>query len=236
MKGSFGALALVLAIAPTAAAAQAYQCRTPAAPLNVPRVEPDGPVRQMPVAGYTLALSWSPEYCRGRERSTRDRFQCSGQGGRFGFVLHGLWPEGRGGAWPQWCPATRTLTPRELARNMCMTPSARLLASEWAKHGACMARRPEDYFARARTLWSGLRWPDFDRLSRRERLTAGEVRRVFGEANPGWRPAHIGLKLNARGWLEELRLCYGRDFRPIACDARRFGPADSAVVKIWRGL
>ena len=230
------ALGATVVLMPGSAFAQAYQCRVPSVPVSVPRVEPDGPVRRVPIAGYTLALSWSPEDCRGRERSAGDRFQCSGRGGRFGFVLHGLWPEGRGANWPQWCPAARPLTARELSRNLCMTPSAELLATEWAKHGACMARRPEDYFARARTLWGGLRWPDFDRLSRREGLTASDIRQAFADANPRWAPDGIGLVVNGRGWLREMRLCYERDFRPVRCDARRLGPADSAPVRIWRGL
>jgi len=221
---------------PGPALAQAYQCRVPQGQLAVPVIAPDGPARQAPIAGYTLALTWSPEYCRDREARAGDRFQCSGQGGRFGFVVHGLWPEARGADWPQWCPARQPLTARELARNMCMTPSAALLAHEWAKHGACMTRRPEAYFRAARILWSSLRWPDFDRLSRAENLTAGDIRAAFAEANRHWEPEHVGLVLNERGWLQEMRLCYGKDFMPTACGASRFGPADTVSVKIWRGL
>jgi ribonuclease T2 len=235
VRAAAAALAAV-ALAPQPAVAQAYQCRAPQTVASVPEAARDGPVRQAPITGYTLALSWSPEYCRGREARAADRWQCSGRSGRFGFVVHGLWPEGRGASWPQWCPATRTLTPRELARNMCMTPSAALLAHEWAKHGACMAERPEDYFNSARALWNGLRWPDFDRLARSDELTAGQVREAFAQANSRIEPAHVGLVVNPRGWLEEMRLCYDRNLMPAACDARRFGPADSAPVRIWRGL
>lgn len=230
------AIAAALAAIPGGAFAQAYQCRVPQGPVGVPAIARDGPVRRVPVTGYTLALSWSPEYCRGRRGAGADHRQCSGRAGRFGFVVHGLWPEGRGANWPQWCPSARAPTSAELARNMCLTPSARLLAHEWAKHGACMASRPESYFRTVRALWSGLRWPDFDRLSRREDLTAGEIREVFSQANRLWQVEHVGLVLNERGWLQELRLCYDRAFAPAACDARRFGPADSAPVKIWRGL
>ena len=235
MRAAAAALA-ALALAPGAAFAQAYQCRVPQAPVGVPAVERDGPVRRGPITGYTLALSWSPEYCRGRESQAADSRQCSGRAGRFGFVVHGLWPEGRGTAWPQWCPMQSRLTARELARNLCVTPSEALLAHEWAKHGACMSSRPEGYFRTVRMLWSSLRWPDFDRISRQEDLTAGDVREAFSQANRLWEPGHIGLVLSERGWLQEMRLCYGRDFEPTACDARRFGPADSAPVRIWRGL
>jgi ribonuclease T2 len=229
------ALAAALALIPGGAFAQAYQCRVPQASA-VPAVERDGPVRRAPVTGYTLALSWSPEYCRGREARAADRRQCSGEAGRFGFVVHGLWPEGRGAAWPQWCPARRAPTSQELARNLCMTPSAALLAHEWAKHGACMAGTPERYFRTARLLWSSLRWPDLDRLSRRDGLTAGRIRREFAEANRLWEPEHVGLVVNERGWLEEMRLCYDTDFSPTPCDSRRYGPGDSLAVRIWRGI
>ncbi len=227
---------LVAGALPMVAQAQAYQCAVPQGPVSVPSVERDGPVRETPVTGYTLALSWSPEYCRTRQNSARDRQQCSGENGRFGFIVHGLWPDGRGGQWPQWCPTRRVLAPAEARRNLCMTPSVQLLADEWAKHGACMVATPEGYFQATRILWSSLRWPDYDRLSRRDDLTAGDVRRAFVAANPGWKVSQVGLVLNERGWLKEMRLCYGRDFRPRDCEGRRFGPGDSTAAKIWRGL
>jgi len=230
------AIVAALALVPGHAFAQAYQCRIPQGPVSVPAIARDGPVRQVPIAGYTLAMSWSPEYCRARHGNAADHRQCSGRAGRFGFVVHGLWPEARGASWPQWCPATRGPTPTELARNMCMTPSAELLAHEWAKHGACMTSRPESYFRTVRALWSGLRWPDFDRLSRSDGLTAGQIREAFSQANRLWEPEHVGLVISERGWLQEMRLCYGPDFKPAACGRGRWGPADSAPVKIWRGL
>ena len=46
----------------------------------------------------------------------------------------------------------------------------------------------------------------------------------------------IAVMLNERGWLEELRLCYGRDWMPAACKRSTRGAADDAPAKIWRGL
>ena len=51
-------------------AAQHYQCSVPRS-VNVPRVTPDAPPRPMPVTGYTLALSWSPEFCKPRRGQPR---------------------------------------------------------------------------------------------------------------------------------------------------------------------
>jgi ribonuclease T2 len=217
-------------------AAHAYQCRAPTASVSVPQIEQDGPTRLMSVSGYTLALSWSPEFCRNRADNPRNASQCSGNNGRFGFIVHGLWPNGRGDSFPQWCPTRRQPDPALVRQNMCMTPDARLLAHEWAKHGSCMARTPESYFKVTRILWNSLRWPDLDRLSRQKGLNAGAVRQAFADANPHWRAGDVGLSVNERGWLEALQVCYGTDFMPAPCKRAQLGPADATSVKIWRGM
>jgi len=230
---SLAVLAAILA-SPASLAAQAYQCRAPQV-RNVPAITPDAPARTTPITGYTLALSWSPEFCRLRKGEARHALQCSGDNGRFGFVVHGLWPQGPRG-WPQWCPAQTRLTPAQVRRNLCMMPSPRLVARQWVKHGACMTRRPETYLGVTRILWESLRLPDYDRLSREDDLTAGRIRSAFIEANPDWPKGAVGVKLNERGWLEEVRLCYSRRFRPTRCDRARFGARDGARANIWRGL
>ena len=99
-----------------------------------------------------------------------------------------------------------------------------------------MTRRPATYFKITRILWNSLAFPDLDRLSRDPDLTAGKVREAFILANPDWKPGYIGIKRNEAGWLQELRLCYDKRFRPAPCSAYRYGPADDAPISIWRGL
>ena len=226
------ALALVALTLPYPAHAQAYQCRLPERiePYKAP--EPGGPARRSPISGYTLAASWSPAFCRDDNAT----MQCSGRNGRFGFILHGLWPESSNGPPPQWCAALPRPSPDLLRRNLCMTPHAPLLEHEWAKHGSCMASTPERYFRVASILWNSLHWPDADRLSRQEGLTAGDFRRAFVAANPDWRAGQVGMVTSQNGWLKEVHLCYARNFMPSTCDRRSFGPADSAALRIWRGL
>ncbi|MBU0669952.1 MAG: ribonuclease T [Alphaproteobacteria bacterium] len=228
------AVPLLLLACASPLAAQAYQCRVPAT-ATAPEIRPDGPVRTAPTTGYTMALSWSPEFCKPRAGQRAHARQCSGREGRFGLVLHGLWPHSAR-LWPQWCPTSERPTGAQLAGQMCRSPSARLVARQWAKHGACMARTPRTYLRVSNILFDSLRWPDLDRLSRKQALTAGDLREVFVAANRGWRKDAVGIKANARGWLEEIRLCYDRRFRPTACDSQRFGPADDAALNIWRGL
>ena len=94
LRGSLGALGMlaVATMLPGAAHAQLGSCRLPAT-LPLPKLSQPSqaqPRRVMPIRSYTLALSWSPEYCaRGSDAGS---FQCNQRGNnRFGFVLHGLW-------------------------------------------------------------------------------------------------------------------------------------------------
>ncbi|MBB3034267.1 ribonuclease T2 family protein [Alteriqipengyuania lutimaris] len=235
MRRAAGMLAWIAATLPAAAVAQSYQCDLPRN-VSVPGVTRDGPTRTMPVAGYILSLSWSPEFCRTRTESPRHARQCSGRWGSFGLIVHGLWPQGAR-SWPQWCSARRARpTGAQLARQMCVQPSARLAMRQWAKHGSCMADRPDLYFRITRILNRSLDWPDLDRLSREDDLTAGRIREAWIAANTNWRREMISVQLNERGWLEEIRLCYGRDWLPAACERSARGASDETPAKIWRGL
>src|SRR5690554_2402621 len=204
-----------LFVFPTIAQAQSYQCRAPSqvqspAPARKPA---DEPRRIIAVSGYTLAMSWSPEFCRLRKDDRRHKTQCSGDDGSFGFILHGLWPDAQGTSYPQWCSATKALPPAVVKRNFCMMPSPRLMASEWAKHGTCMTGQPETYFRISRIMFGAVEFPNMDRLSRKP-LTAGAFRNAFAAVNDGLGPEMMRLKINRRGWLEEVRLCLGKSLRP----------------------
>lgn len=218
------------------ALAQAYQCRVPEQ-ITLPAAKRSaGPSQRGAIDGYVLAVSWSPEYCRGGRASDPGNYQCNGSIGRFGFVLHGLWPDAANGPSPQWCAPAPPLSAAEIKANLCMTPVPWLIQHEWAKHGTCMARDPRDYFKVARILWQSLRLPDADKLSRARYPTAGDLRRAFMERNPGWKHKSVGVLVSNGGWLRELYLCYGKDFMPAACDRNALGARDSVPIKIWRGL
>jgi ribonuclease T2 len=234
VKAAGALVAALLGALPVPVLAQAYQCAVPRTIAPVGTVRPDGPARRTAIASYTLAASWSPDYCK-TSGDTRS-MQCDKASGRFGFVLHGLWPESARGPSPQWCGAQEPPSPQVLREHLCMTPSPRLLAHEWAKHGSCMVATPEKYFRVSAILWRSIHWPDADRLSRRPALTAGDLRDEFLAANRGWPREAVGIETGRTGWLRAIRLCYGKDFRPGRCAARQFGPADSAPLKIWRGL
>lgn len=228
------AAAAVLALVPASPAlAQAWQCHAPATVEVPPLPTPDGPRRVLPITGYTLALTWSPEFCRAHGGENDHALQCDGKLGRFGFVLHGLWPESTPGTWPQWCAAA-PVPQRTVRGALCLTPSPRLIVHEWAKHGSCMARGPTGYFHAAAALFASLSFPDLAMLSRKDGLVAGDLRRAIVEATPALRPEAIRIKANPPGWLEEMHVCYSKDFLPAPCADR--GVADDAPLKIWRSF
>lgn len=226
------ALAFLLGILiPSIAAAQAISCRLPdrlpVAPL------PGGEARHLAVGGYTLALSWSPEYCRFRQRSAEDHFQCGGPVSRFGFVLHGLWPDGRGDLWPEFCRKAPPVPEQVLRDTLCVMPSVELQQHEWAKHGVCAFRTPEAYFRAARALYASIRFPDMEALSRNRNLHVASFAAAFAARNPGLRPSAMRVGIDRKGWLEDVLLCLDTRFRPTDC---RRDPADrdQRQVRIWR--
>ena len=226
--------AMMLAV-PAVAQAQAYKCSVPAI---VPRPHPDlaspgEPQRIVPIGGYTLAISWAPQYCHDHARDPSARIEC-GSGNRFGFTLHGLWPDGVGKEWPQYC-ASAALLPRTVIRqHLCSTPSAQLLQHEWAKHGTCMGTNPSAYFGRSTGMYAKLRYPDMDALSRGP-LTASAFATAVAAANPGVPANAIRVTATKKGWLDELWLCLDKNFGYTSCHAGSGGLAGNAALKIWRG-
>ena len=235
MIGRFMLAAIAVAL-PVSAGAQALSCAIPSGRLPVRQDLPDAdqPKRVLPIGSYTLAISWAPQYCRTRGDSPSARFQC-GDGNRFGFVLHGLWPDGVGKDWPQYCRATSLVPQPVIRRTMCATPSPQLIQHEWAKHGTCMAGyTPQRYFAQSTAMYRKLRYPDMDSLSRTP-LTAGRLAEAFARANPGMRADMMRITASRDGWLDEIWLCQDRRFRYARCPAHQGGLAPNASVKVWRG-
>lgn len=234
MKLHLSFAAAMLVSLPGVANAQALIC-TPSA--NPPRPNPelptaDQPQRVLPIGGYTLAITWGPQFCRNGGFTPSARFQC-GSGNRFGFTLHGLWPDGVGKDWPQYCTATDLVPPAVIKGMLCTTPSAQLIQHEWAKHGTCMGTTPAAYFARSSAMYAKLRYPDMDALSRRS-LTVGQFAAAFAASNPGIPASAIRVTAKS-GWLDELWLCLDRRFAYERCKPHTGGLPGNARLKIWRG-
>lgn len=199
----------------------------PAAVETVPARER----RDVPASGYVLALSWSPEFCRFRSDDPKQALQC--RDNRFGFVVHGLWPQAAGRLQPRHCAPTRAIDEATMRTHLCMMPSPELMQDQWAAHGTCGWQSARDYFARTAELRRRLQMPDVEALPR-EGLTAGKLRDALVAANPGLPHDAVFIDRTSRGWLEEVRICYDLSFTPAACPRRQTGAPDRAPVKVWR--
>lgn len=223
-------------LVPGIAQAQAYRCSVPA---DVPRVRPEfasasEPKRNIPIGSYTLAITWAPQYCHDNADKPSASFQC-GSGNRFGFTLHGLWPDGTGRTWPQYCRAADIVPQPVIKAQMCATPSAQLIQHEWAKHGTCMPGfQPARYFQHATGLYSKLRYPDMESLSRGT-LTAGRFAAAMAAVNPGLKADMMRVTANRQGWLDEVWICLDTRFRYRRCGVHAGGLKAGAPLKIWRG-
>jgi len=192
-------LILVLLAAPAAARQHRRQAQRP---------------RAGQFAYYVLSLSWSPEHCASPERSANDA-QC-GEYRRYGFVVHGLWPQYENG-FPESCAAGGALEQSVVNGVLDIMPSPALVRHEWSKHGTCTGMPPADYFATVRAAYTGVQLPQpYQDPTGVRRLDANQIRQEFLQANPSLGGNDIVVRCNKR-YLEEVRICLDKDLRPRAC-------------------
>lgn len=226
-------LPLIALATPGIAMAQANQCRLPEV-IARPKAEgpsADEPKRVLPIGYYTLAVSWSPQYCKTARGGARDAFQCQ-SGNAFAFTLHGLWPDGYGKEWPQYCKPAAPLPRKVIRDHLCATPSVQLIQHEWIKHGTCMPTTPTKFFALSRKLYSALRYPDMTALAARSTLSARDFAQAFAAENKGMVADGIRLNVTRDGSLSEVWICMDRKYRYISCPAQQGGVKDRAQLRI----
>jgi ribonuclease T2 len=182
------------------------------------------PQKRADVAGefdyYVLVLSWSPTHCQTAASGEHD-MQCARRDGRrFGFVLHGLWPQYEAG-YPLRCRTRwRPYVPEPVIGQMRdVMPSRGLVIHEYRTHGTCSGLLPAPYFALARQLYNRIQIPKryrnpFDR----QFIEPREVLADFLSANPGLEPDMIAVTCGDNR-LSDVRICMTKDGRPRRCSA-----------------
>lgn len=173
---------------------------------------------------YVLSLSWSPAFCR---LHPDDQQEC---GLRRGFIVHGLWPQYKGGGGPEHCGGTDQLDAETIQRVKSAMPDERLIRHEWIVHGTCTGLSAHDYFLTMIHAVGRLSIPsEFDGQSRHS-LTVSQIVSTFVKANPSLAPESLALRCHGPRF-EEARICLSRDLNPQACgpDVRthcREGPVE----------
>lgn len=169
---------------------------------------------------YVLSLSWSPTWC-GNKAGKADGDQCNGPR-RYGFVVHGLWPQYSKGGYPAECAAPQALPGQVVEDMLPLMPSRRLIQHEWSRHGTCDGTEAPAYFAKTRQAYERVRIPKlFQAPDQPQSLTVEQVEKLFLAANPGMERKSVAVVCRGRQ-ASEVRVCLDKDlnFRACARDVR----------------
>ncbi|SMC29428.1 ribonuclease T2 [Andreprevotia lacus DSM 23236] len=162
-----------------------------------------------------LSLSWAPSYCASHPQ---DQNEC-GTGKRYGFVLHGLWPQYENGGWPQNCSSDK-LSPASVQQYGALYPSPNLMSHEWEKHGTCYGQSQDAYFKASGQLKNGVQIPaTYQQPAQPVRTTSAALAADFLKTNPSLKPGSV-LAVCNRGFLTEIHVCYGKDLQSRTCGAK----------------
>ncbi len=229
MKTVIATALAALLLAGAAQASSLTACAIPQnvvpAPTEIPPADEIHP--DVPIAAYLLALYWSPEACRAGIPESDKKIQC--EANRFGFTVHGLWPNGPDKVHPRYCRSSPPMSVKTVKANLCMTPSPWLLQHEWQAHGTCQWDTPEAYFKQARAIRDRLKVPDL-KPGADQAMAAGEIRQAFIKRNRGL--TRDGLNVRVKdGRLTEVWVCMDKGYKWAACRGGN-GPADATVVKV----
>lgn len=169
---------------------------------------------------YTLVMSWSPTHCVTASPGSSDQ-QCARQDGlRYGFVLHGLWPQYEKG-YPEACRIRRKpFVPQPVIDSMLdIMPSGGLVIHEYKLHGTCSGLDPAAYYMVARRAFSSVRIPErFRNPFEPQYVSPRDVEQEFMRANPWLRPEMISVGCSGAGnRLRDVRICLTRDGKGRAC-------------------
>jgi ribonuclease T2 len=165
---------------------------------------------------YVLALSWSPQHCA--TNGANSPLQCSGNR-RYGFIVHGLWPQYERGGYPQFCRSSAGPSRDTVAAVIDVMPSEGLIRHEWNKHGTCSGLPPSRYFEIAEQAFTSIVLPEFyQRPTGRLSRSVAQVKAELTAANPKLPPTAISVTCSGQ-YLQEVRICLEKSLQPRACSA-----------------
>ncbi len=169
---------------------------------------------------YALALSWSPTHCASVTDGDHE-MQCNrSDGRRYGFVLHGLWPQHERG-YPEYCQAQRrAFVPQTVIDAMLdIMPAPKLVIHEYRKHGTCSGLDASGYYALSRKLFQRVKVPDdYVNPFENRMVGPGQVMDAFIAVNPGLKPDMIAVSCGGAGnRMREVRICFNREGAFRAC-------------------
>jgi ribonuclease T2 len=150
---------------------------------------------------YVLALSWSPEFCH----SHPEKPEC--QSGRFGFVVHGLWPQDTDG-YPENCSTAPGL--RDPSSMTDIMPDESLVAHEWKTHGTCSGLDADAYFRLVREAFESVTIPsELSSPKRMFSVTPQKLKQEFVATNPRLKAEDVTVSCG-NNYLTGVSVCFNR--------------------------
>jgi ribonuclease T2 len=165
---------------------------------------------------YLLSLSWSPAFCLGNPGAA----ECGGPR-RFGFIVHGLWPQNEKG-WPENCNVAQQVPDSVLTGISDLMPAGALVYHEWSAHGTCSGLDPSNFFGLVRRAYNSVAIPaEFSAVSQPIEESPDAIGKAFLHANPRLTPDSIVITCSGQGdpRLREVHICLDRTLNPRACSA-----------------
>ena len=179
---------------------------------------------------YLLSLSWSPAFCLDSPGSA----ECNGPR-RYGFIVHGLWPENERNRGPEHCDVHRDVPDDVVAGLADIMPARGLVYHEWSAHGTCSGLEPGEFFGLVRRAYAHLTMPaEFVRPGQPIQQSTDAILGDFLRANRDLRRDEMFLTCSRQSVprLRELRICLDRSLAPRTCseDALRGACTSGALL------
>ena len=165
---------------------------------------------------YLLSLSWSPAFCL----TDPGAAECNGPR-RFGFIVHGLWPQFEKG-WPENCNVHQQVPDSVVTGISDIMPARGLVYHEWSAHGTCSGLAPADFFALVRRAYAGIAVPaPLAGVTHEVEQPPSAIAAEFLHANPRLSAQSIVVTCGRQDAprLREVHICLDRDLNPRACSA-----------------
>jgi ribonuclease T2 len=175
---------------------------------------------------YLLSLSWSPAFCLDSPGSA----ECNGPR-RYGFIVHGLWPENERDRGPEHCDVHERVPDDVVAGLADIMPARGLVYHEWTAHGTCSGLEPGEFFGLVRRAYAHVAMPaEFVQPGQPIQQSTDAILAAFLRANRDLRRDAIFVTCSRQDVprLRELRICLDRSLAPRACSEDALRGACSA--------
>ncbi|XP_058205664.1 ribonuclease 2 [Rhododendron vialii] len=185
---------------------------------------------------FALALQWPGTYCQRTRHCCSSNACCRGSNAPTEFTIHGLWPDYNDGSWPSCCTRSNfdikkisTLLDdiqKYWPSLSCSSPSTchggkgLFWAHEWEKHGTCsfpVVRDEYEYFFATLNLY--FKYNVTKVLSEVGYVPSNTEKYPLGGVISAIQNAFHATPLLScsNGAVEELQICFYKDFKPRDC-------------------